>query len=211
MDGGDTAGREGDYWFSQYLYSYNSLTSDQKNEFSRVLSLLQVNPGVFVRNPIQYNNPLDFSRDQTVPLILAMGGLLQYDLLKLLFKKQVKNYFRYQNNDLGSFQDLNYYIRAFRMWYLYPLLFLGDLFILGESVIRCIQGKDPNNVGDDINQTLVLLQAQYCLATPISWLARKIYKWFRPQGIQYAWDWYFRPETGANDFNDIYRALISKM
>jgi hypothetical protein len=212
-DGGDTAGREGDYWFSQALYSHDAqaLTMDQQHEFDRVLTLLQVSPGIFIRNPVQYNNPKDFSRDQTVPLILAMGQMKRPNVLWKLFKLQIKNLFRYQNNDIGFFQDLNYYIRAFNWLWLYPLLFIGDLFILGESIVRCIQGRDPNNVGDDINHTLVLIQAQYNMATPISLLARFIYKKFRPQGIQYAWDWYFRPSTGANDFSDIYKKLIEAM
>ena len=213
LDGGDTASREGLYWFSQSLYAKGSpgLTTEQRNEFNRVLNLLQTNPGVFIRNPIKYNDPKDFSRDQTVPLILAMGAMRERDYLKLLFKKQTNNFFRYQNNDVGFFQDLNYYIRAFHNVFFYPLLFLGDTCLLVESIIRCIQGRDLNNVGDDINHTAVLLQAQYTLSTPISFLARKIYKWFRPKGIQYAWDWYFRPETGANDFNDVYRNLIEMM
>lgn len=215
MDGGDTAGREGDYWFAEALYSKllnKGISFDSSRvEFKRILTLLQPRPGVFVRNPIQYNNPKDFSRDQTIPLILAMGEMHEYTTLYRLFEKQIDNNFRYQNGDIGFFQDFGYYIRACYCWYFYPILFLGDFCILIESVIRCIQGKDPNNVSDDINHTLVLLQAQHNLETPISWLARKIYKWFRPGGIQKAWDNYFNTASGANDFNDIYRQLIGMM
>ena len=205
-DGGDTAGREGDYWFAWGLgpFTYTS------EIFKMNLDRLQVSPGVFVRNPVHYNDPKDFSRDQTVPLILAMGVMGEHETLKLLLKKQIKNYFRYQNGDIGLLGDLGYYIRAFNAWWAYPVLLVGDLQLLVNSVIRVIKGTDQDT-SDDINHTLGLLQAQYTLPTPISYLARKIYKHFRSGGIQNAWDNYFKPSSGANPFNDIYRDLINKM
>lgn len=205
LDGGDTAGREGDYWFV-----HTALGIQREDSFKKVLELLQVAPGVFVRNPIGYNDPKDFSRDQTVPLILAMGEMKEYGTLKLLFKKQLKNFFRYQNGDIGLLGDLGYYIRSFQSWYAYPVLLLGDLQLLANSIFRCFV-RNPDNVSDDINHTLGLIQAQYTYPTPISYIARKIYKWFRPGGIQRAWDWYFRPESRANPFNEMYRELIDKM
>ena len=207
MDGGDTAGREGDYWFAHVL---NNESLDLVR-FNKNLQLLQVEPGVFIRNPINYNDPKDFSRDQTVPLILAMGEMKEYGTLKLLFKKQLLNFGRYQNGDIGLIGDLGYYIRAFKMWYLYPILILGDAQLLVNSIIRCIKGRNYDDVSDDINHTLGLLQAQNTYPTPVSWLARKVYKHFRPGGIQRAWDWYFRPDSGANPFNEMYRNLIDKM
>lgn len=206
-DGGDTAGREGDFWFYAGLKS-GSFITDRK--FKDVLFDLQVDAGVFVRNPIQYNDPNDFSRDQTTPLILAMGEMKEYNLLKLLFKNQIKNFFRFQNGDIGLFEDLGYYIRAFNSWYAYPLLLLGDTQMLVNSLIRVAKGFDRDNVSDDINHTLALIQAQNHYPTIISYLARKIYK-LVPGGIQSRWDHYFRPETNANPFNELYRELITNM
>lgn len=207
MDGGDTSGREGDYW---YASAFMPLPSRVLN-FDEVLTLLQVSPGVFIRNPINYNNPQDFSRDQTTPLILAMGEMGKYETLRYLFWNQCKRFGLYPNGDIGGFEDLGYYIRSFKAWYLYPILILGDLEMLGESIIRIIESKDPNNTSDDINHTLALLQAQKHLATPISWIARKIYKKWVTGGIQSRWDSYFNPASGANEFNIIYRPLISEM
>lgn len=209
LDGGDTTGREGDYWFYEGLEGGKFVHLRSKS-FEEVLQLLQVKPGVFIRNPINYNDPKDFSRDQTVPLILAMGERNKHDLLKLLLKKQLKNWFRYQNGDLGLIGDAGYYIRALKAWYAYPLLLIGDFQILINSIIRVIAGFNRDNVSDDINHTLILLQAKNHYPTPISWLARKIYK-LVPGGIQNRWDHYFRPETGANAFNDLYRNEISDM
>lgn len=207
-DGGDTAGREGDYWFAWGLRvkhpNYHS------GVFKMNLDRLQVEPGVFVRNPVQYNDPKDFSRDQTVPLILAMGEMEEHETLKLLLKKQVKNYFRYQNGDLGLPGDLGYYIRALRSWWAYPFLLISDLQLLVNSLIRVIFGTN-DNTSDDVNHTIGLLQAQYVYPTPISYLARKIYKYLRRGGIQNAWDNYFKPSSGANPFNELYRPTIEKM
>lgn len=66
-----------------------------------------------------------------------------------------------------------------------------------------------NNVGDDINHTQVLLQANATLATPVSWFARWIYK-FRKYGVQYAFNHYHRPETGGNPLNELYAPIIQK-
>lgn len=209
-DGGDTAGREGDFWFFEGVMNGQAICHRDLS-FKDVLFLLQVGAGVFVRNPVHYNDPNDFSRDQTIPLILAMGEKKEYNILKLLLENQVKRFFRYQNGDIGFVEDLGYYIRAFNSWYAYPLLLLGDMQMLVNSVIRCIKGRDPIDTSDDINHTLALIQAQKHLATPISWIARKVYTWFRPGGVQAAWDRYFNPASGANEFNEVYRLLIKGM
>lgn len=70
-----------------------------------------------------------------------------------------------------------------------------------------VHGK--TNVGDDINHTQILLQSANTLATPTSWFARFIYK-FRKYGVQYAFDYYHRPETHGNPLNELYRPIISK-
>lgn len=240
LDGGDTAGREGDYWFAHKL-----LESKEPDNFDNVLNHLQVSPGVFIRHPVNYNDPKDFSRDQTVPLIMAMGEMKRYETLKLLLSKQLANGFKYQNGDFGGPADIGYYIRAFRMWFLYPLLLLGDAQLLINTLFICgLKAKEPNwlqkflgkhvhyifiqgepnnkdgipqdvyglkNTSTDINHTLALLQAKRRYPTPISYIARKLYKWFRPGGIQLAWDNYFNVQSGANPFNDLYRPLIDNM
>ena len=222
MDGGDSAGREGDYWFAKALIDPRSdlmFVTNKELTFSEVLTLLQVSPGVFVRNPRHnpttppdksWNDPTDFSRDQATPLIIAMGANKEYKVLRSMLWQQIKRFTLFQNKDLAGPQDWGHYIRAFNAWYLYPILLVGDIFMLTNSVIRCIVGNDENT-SDDINHTISLLQAQHSLPTPISWLSRKIYKWFRKGGVQNAWDHYFKPESGANPFNEIFNKLISEM
>lgn len=211
-DGGDTAGREGDYWFfaglTKSTYAPRSLIN--------VLSHLQVSPGIFIRNPTKnpttppaksWNDPTDFSRDQTSPMILALGAMEQYSILKNLLWHQIKRFGFYQNHDLPSPEDLGAYIRSFKAWYLYPVLWVTDCFLFGETVIRIY--APLTDVSDDINHTLRLLQAQYIYPTLMSLLARKVYKTYR--NVQGAWDLYFDPSSGANPFNKIYEPLIKRM
>jgi len=61
-----------------------------------------------------------------------------------------------------------------------------------------------NNVGTDKNQIASLYQAQKVMPTLISFIARKIYKHFRPNGPQYALDTYYKidnPEIAKAWYN----------
>lgn len=237
-DGGDTAHSEGIYWIGNKLLKTNNL----KHDFALVIALLQVEPGVFVRHPYQYPDPKDFSRDQTVPLLIAMGFWNEKTLLKSALKKQFKNYFRYQNNDVGFFQDLNYYIRSLKWWFLYPLLLIGDLVLLINTLVLCfwttrtankffwwlneklgwwwlVSIAPPNHEGvlqevrgpycttNDLNNTLALIQASETYPTPLTWITKKIYKYFRPYGIQWAWDTYY---TFNNPLGQFMKPLIDR-
>lgn len=211
MDGGDTAGRESDFWYAYALS--DPYPAQDSEEFVRVINQLEVAPGLFVRHPRPpYNDPNDFSRDQSVPLILALSEMGERGTLKHMLVRQLKNLFRYQNGDIGLFQDAGYYIRGFKCLPMYPLLLLGDTQLLINSVLRVvISWVTRDNTSDDINHTLALLQAQRRMPTLISFVARKLYKRCVKGGVQFRWDRYFRPETGANEFNEIYRSLIASL
>src|SRR5262249_35845972 len=82
-DGGDTAQREGWYWFGIWVREHvlkNPWPIKRSLAFADVLRLLEpAKDGVFYRHPKlpPWNNPFDkafgFSRDQMVPLVAAMG------------------------------------------------------------------------------------------------------------------------------------------
>ena len=170
---------------------------------------IEVASGIYIRNPTNYNDPNDFSRDQQTPLVIGMGYKNDTDRLKRLFKAHASRFFKYQNADIASPENVGQYFRALKWNFMYPYFFLSDILMLGGVIVRLIQARDPDNVGDDLNLMLSLLQAKDNMATPWSFIARKIYKWFRPRGIQYALDHYFRPETGALPMDDLYRPLIA--
>lgn len=230
-DGGDSPARTGLFYFLQWaiLHFKQDLKyhSFQLDYALRNISL--ENPLRFFRNPVSYVDSSDMSRDQTNPLLVAMGAYRFYDLLGKYLLTRIKNFMFYQNGDLTGPADLGVWIRAFRFWPFYPLLFICDWFLFFNSVIRIIRGRNYDDVGDDINHTLLLLQAAYFLPTPVSLLSRKVYAKYRPafsrplgapessmqivsgySGVQYAWDWYFRVSTGANEFNEIARPLIKE-
>ena len=82
-DGGDTAQREGWYWFGVWIRQ-NKLNDpwnvSRRLTFPEVIRLLEPDSdGVFYRHPklAPWNNPYDkqwgFSRDQMIPLVAAMG------------------------------------------------------------------------------------------------------------------------------------------
>lgn len=225
-DGGDTAQRVGTYYiglkvrenlgFLNHEYAFHA-----HRYFSYALTHLEIHPGIFVRHPKQWNYITDFSRDQQTPLVIAMGMYEdEKPRLKRLFREHASRFFRYQNKDIASPEHIGFYIRGLRYYACYPLLVFSDLFMLLNSVILMVKGRDPDNVGDDINHTLAVLQARLIMPTPVSFLARMLYK-LRPKNfgntqlgeispIQGAWSWYFRPETGASSFHELYRPIIKE-
>jgi hypothetical protein len=54
-----------------------------------------------------------------------------------------------------------------------------------------------------------LIQAREKMATPTSWLARVIYKKFRKNGVQWAFDSYFSVSSGAPPINVLYEHEIT--
>jgi hypothetical protein len=82
-EGGDTAQREGWYWFGVWIQQkkfHQTWTPKRRLTFAQVIALLEPNKdGVFYRHPKlpPWNDPYSkewgFSRDQMIPLVAAMG------------------------------------------------------------------------------------------------------------------------------------------
>lgn len=95
IDGGDTAQREGWYWFGTWIREHvlnDPWTKPRALSFEQVLDLLEpAKDGVFHRHPKlpPWNDPhsgdLGFSRDQMVPLVAAMGVRNLNDPLRRLW------------------------------------------------------------------------------------------------------------------------------
>lgn len=232
-DGGDTAQRSGFY----------AIANKDDGYYCKAKKLLEPKlDGNWVRHPIQYPNPKDFSRDQTIPNIIALG-LLNYKMsLYRMLKAQLKRFGLYQNGDIFTPQDIGYYIRAFKFWPLYLFLWFSDLFILINTIIICaIKARKPgkiqtwlgnhvhwifiqgapnnaegipqdvygdNNVGTDINHMVSIYQAQTVMPTFVSFLARKMYKYFRPHGIIYPLQVYFKIDNP--DFINYWTPILEK-
>lgn len=95
MDGGDTAQREGWYWFGIWIRQQvlkDPWPIPRKLTFPQVIQLLEPKQdGIFYRHPKlkPWNNPFDktygFSRDQMLPLVAAMGVWGQTEPLRRLW------------------------------------------------------------------------------------------------------------------------------
>lgn len=216
-DMGDGAQRVGMFHTGMQILGFGS---KEYNDYLEAINNLEVSPGIFVRHPVQWNDINDFSRDQQTPIVISMGFRQEFGPLRRILNKHLSRFGRYQNKDLASPEHFGFYIRAFKFLPLYPLLFLGDMFMLLNTLIICLyKGRDKDNVGDDLNHILSLLQAKLSMPTPISFLARILYiacrpsnygneKYHEKSAIQGALTWYFRPESGAPPIHEIYRPII---
>lgn len=216
-DGGDTLQREGFWYEGAYL---NPAYGPVKNLalYNRALITL-LTPQGFVRNwQAPYNHPSDTSRDQLVSNIRACGYNPTYiNFLRIIFWGVIKNFSRFPNGDIAFINDYGRFIRAFRAWWLYPLLPLFDVPLIVNSIIRCIAGRNFDNVGDDVNHVGDLSQARIIFPTPMSFIARKLYVLFRPSfipdilGPEYALTWYFRAASGGNpEFAYLWAPIVKR-
>lgn len=200
-DGGDSANKTGLLYLAQpNLIAFNS-----------ALSKLEVEPGVYVRNPKSpWNATFDgdwaFSRDQQTPLVLAM---CHYDIyenrLQKLFEVHKARNWKYQNNDVASPEHVNYYNRSLGI----PINKWGDWFMLFNSLIICaVSWVVPSRTTNDPNHTAALYQARYMQSTKIANIARWLYFKLRRRGVQWAWDSYFKNNP---PLNKVWEPIIEEM
>ncbi len=213
-DGGDTAQRIGMVFFRYH----------DAQAFERALDQLEVAPGIYVRHPYQpgfRSDPNRFSRDQQRPIIMALGMYDMHDRLGRMALAHLLRFGKYQNKDYLGPSHLGEYLRAFKAWPLYPVLFFTDVGLLVSSVDIAVRARlDGDNV-DDNNHLMALIQSKQVMPTPLSWLASRIYKDFRPLNlgnqvlgeedpVQGALSWYHRAESGGNPFiAELYRPAIA--
>lgn len=202
-DGGDSCQRTPMIHYGHYLIGKADF-----QEFLAGVRNIEIRPGIYIRHPINYNQENDLSRDQETPLVPMLGAAGQKEKVKELLKRHIERRGLYQNGDLPTLATIGSYIRALEVGYLYPLLMVTDLGLLVQSAIERVKVLiTPNDVSDALNHTVLLLQAQRLMPTPISYLARKLYK----PVAQWQFNHYFRPETGAPPVHLLYRPLIEAM
>lgn len=202
-DSGDAMARTGEYWNGLKFYNVlgipiNEWPKNTQFDFLKARCSLYVDK-IPYRSPYPpYNNPKDVSRDQLMPFYISSN----------LWYLPVPSRFMCPNGDILGPIEYAAISRSNRHYPIY--LWVADICLCISVLIRCWQARDPNNVGDDI------LLTQYCILSALindtifAKAARWLYKTLRPKGVQYAFDWYHRPESGGNPFNELYRPLISK-
>lgn len=192
-DGGDTCQREGMFFALAKMSKAEDLMLYER--FDHVWEKLHPHPGVLLRhcNPEYDASDWDrMSRDQLQPVIIAFGYWDIQQLRKLAWG-HLKRGFIFTNNtrqngatkrnhgqkgysyawklpDFTGPEIWANFIRAFKAWYLYPLLLVFDLELLFGSIKWRYFPR--NNIA--MNQTLSKLQGLDRLPTPWTWLAEKI-------------------------------------
>lgn len=191
-DGGDTAQREGMYWFGTWMWQHDlGLGKFGKvrtlNKFQKAISYLEVGKtGQFRRHPTQtqngFNLPEKTSRDQLIPLIAAMGVHRDFQRLDRL-RDRIQKKFYFVNTDWLVFFD-EYMKRALDR----DLQFDGwtDQNLLDAAVTlrfkELEERNDMDDVGDDLNLIIQLalaavrrgerikaIRARYSLNRPINY------------------------------------------
>jgi len=178
-DGGDTAQRVGWMWLGIYLRSRlgQPWHISPSINFPRMLSLIEPNQdGLFIRHPVKWNDPKDFSRDQSMPLIASMGLLGMPQPLSRMWNGVVARRYRFQNGDLCAPEHVNLFNRARAL----PPKTLGDLQLVGSSVARTALGLNMDDVGDDLNHIVSVMLARFRAPTSLIDLAIRIYAKRRP-------------------------------
>ena len=207
-DGGDSAQRLG--MIGLAVNNTNAAIVPDLPNYVTEIDKLEIQPGIMIRNPIKYNNPDDFSRDQQSAIVIASGYNNDQARCKRLLWAHIQRFGKYQNSDWGAPDDFACYFRALNWYFMYPLVLLGDMFLLGSVLVRLYKAaQDPTDTSDDLDLTMQLIQAKENMATPISWAARLLYKKFRRNGVQWAFDSYFSEASGAPPMNVLYESVLT--
>lgn len=217
-DPGDTASRIGIYHYLRQLQEPENATYLSES-FEKMLIEIEIEPGTYIRHPHMKQfeeetyvyDPNEFSRDQTMPIIVALGEYPeQKQRLKDLIKQQKKRFlFKFQNKDFFGPLELSAYIRATKNKWLTPLLLLSDIGLLVNAIIRDVKRDfDQNNTSDDVVLSLLMIQAYNTHPTPLSWLARQLYRMSSPM---HALESYFSYSSSAPPLAELYRPIMNKI
>jgi hypothetical protein len=213
--------------FLYYVFAYMQTSDDLKlaalkNNVAQVVKTCMIAPGVWIRHPDDgtswHTDPKEFSRDQWVSLVIMLALYGFHAELKATYDIQCQNNGKFQNADyalpLSNWWALYYRALGIKTW----KIAAGDFFMWLESLYRVNKAnKDFDDVGDDKNMVAEFVSCELWGHTTWSRRALDYYRKNRPtwfflgsfnqwekttdihyeNGAQYAWDRYFRPETGA--------------
>lgn len=201
FDKGDSCADSCRYYYLESLTPQKVASRELiRTQFSQAVTALEIDKtGIFRRHPDQYNEPEDFSRDQMVPLILALSAWSKTDALRRLYEKQKSRLILCQNKDIFFWEYVLFW-RGLSILSLYPMILLLDLGLLVNSIIRVINSYlSSDKVADDLNTQCYLIFSKNKYPTPMSLIAILIYK-LRRHGALKPWTHYYRhPENPPID------------
>ena len=234
FDGGDTPSHEGLSWLAAW---FKGVDFPSPITYLKFLDQILLPSNLIIRNPINYNNPNDSSRDQYRSTAISCIFYGQFYTLKQMYKALPRNFLgwpSYPNGDVFSPQD--YVIFNTCHW---PLRLIGDLFelfgiltlvlwttrkpnlisrflgrwfwffIAMNPPSNGVQGslRGPSYTSDDLGAIMTLILGREFNGTFLNRLSCWIYAKFRPNGPQWALDSYF----GADEdppINELYEQVL---
>ena len=161
-DPGDTAQREGLTWFALRLLQelgVAPIVTPTRLAWTEVIKLLEIEEtGLFRRHPTNevWKAPADFSRDQQIPIVAALGAWGPTNALERMWREFDARGRVCQNGELGGSDHQNLFRRAL----LWRSSTIGPAQIeaFGEfqlaTMVASIAGRgsaDLDDVGDDLN------------------------------------------------------------
>lgn len=230
-DEGDSSNREGVFAVAMrelyYLGKISSLDyASIQNRYATRLLNLKCGAGGLRRGldtkPWTYQDCV-MSRDQWIPNAIAAGSLELQNWLDYLFLGHLRRGLLFTTNtcpdevfqtkqnwkipDLTILSSHGIYIRSYKFWPLYPLLWLFDLEILVNSLIIVYQSYSNPAETDVVNHICKLIQAKRRLPTLVSWLATKVLK-LDKRGMQACLDDYFSPSLNEPQLNKLFADIL---
>lgn len=171
--------------------------------------------------PVWYADPDDFSRDQSIPLVIAMGEGRLKDQLGAFWKRTIKHGLCAQNGDIfWAPHHLVMWARSLFQCgiigpWIHAVLWLGDISLIFASIFAVVYGRIRQGHSDDLNFTIMLMQSKCVASTPFARIARWIYANYRSaiKGTHQEWgpasafEAYFSPkftDSGAPRIDYLY-------
>jgi hypothetical protein len=182
-DGGDSAQREGMYWLAVRVREtilHDPWPHQRTLSFEQVMQALEVDrSGTFRRHPTHWNDPKDLSRDQTVPLVAAMGVNNDKERLERFYRELRRRNWFAQNGDLMGDPVNRNLVRRARDEEPSRLTDAPSLRLAAAA--RVLAAKSSlDDVGDDLNMIVTFLLAAVRKPNRESDSARTYYSKNRP-------------------------------
>lgn len=175
------------YYLSLYLDSV-SMRKWYKKDFAKLLNKLKDDEfsGKFKSHPKQVGHQPFVSDNMSLPLLITLGAYNFKSELWAFFifwlkggvRKSEEPYFVGDRRGVAfklpsrNTDFIGPFIRAFRAWYLWPVLFICDIQLLFNS----LQIRTRKETNTDFTHLSKILQAKEVLPTPFSYFARVVYK-----------------------------------
>jgi hypothetical protein len=220
-DQGDSPQRTAMFYIGKWMLGEDD--AEVRTQFANAAHLLREPNGWLVRDARPdgpWRDPHDVSRDQEDPWVIACSLYgLDWAVRNLVFRRW-KRYGRYQNADVMNPETLAMDIRALGWWWLYPLLWVLDLWSLLGNIVDCVVAAWPGHYMKDgswLDKDNTVTRNAFFVArypTMISALAWCVTHLFFPKniggtGIRGALTNKHRAEANANPaLADLWRSLV---